>query len=61
MKKLINTIITIMVTLSILGIAWFTMSFIEINIKSYEPNPQYSKYNIIVTATNWVTEYHENN
>ena len=42
--------------ISIIVIIWFTGSFIEIAAKNINPNPTYSKANIIVFLTNWANE-----
>ena len=42
--------------ISIIIIIWFTGSFIEIITKNVNPNPTYSKANIIVFLINWANE-----
>ena len=42
--------------ISIIVLIWFTGSFIEIVAKNINPNPTYSKTNIIVFLTNWADE-----
>lgn len=45
MKKFINNLIT---AVSIIMLGWIILSFVEINVKNVNPNPTYSKFNIIV-------------
>lgn len=33
---------------------WMVLSFIEINIKSYEPNPQYCPFNIFELGLKYI-------
>ena len=35
-------------------IIWMLLSFIEINIKSYEPNPQYCPFNIFELGLKYI-------
>ena len=44
------------VLISILFLIWCAGSYIEILSKNINPNPTYSKYNIIVNFTNWANE-----
>jgi hypothetical protein len=54
MKKLLWAVA---MTISILVIAWFGASYIEVVAKNNTENPQYNKYN----AFEMIVEYNNNN
>ena len=60
MKKKIFNFDTIAAIFLVAMVIYLTCCVVEITHKGTKPNPQYSKYNIIVTATGWATEYHNN-
>lgn len=57
MKFLSNAV----VTLAVIMMIWFGMSYIEILCKHYGPNSEYSDKNIIVNIVEWASEYHNLN
>ena len=60
MKKKIFNFDTIAAIILAAMVIYTVCCTCEITFKGDKPNPQYSKYNIIVTATGWATEYHNN-
>lgn len=46
MEHLKKAIWTVTITISLLVIAWFGMSYIEVISKNNNENPQYNKYNV---------------
>lgn len=48
MKQKLNFVI---MTICITIIAWLFLSFLEVNAKNLDENPQYSKYNAFVLLT----------
>lgn len=58
MKLLSKLLSNLFVTMGVIMIIWFGMSYAEILFKHEKPNPNYSDKNIIVNIFEQATEYY---